>query len=366
MKIILFNWRDIKHPKAGGSELYFHEMAKIWIKIGHTVNWISGGWKGCKKEEIVDGISIKRVGNELNLYLFAPFAYFKIKDKPDIIIDVENGLPFFSPLFARSRKVLHIHHFHKDIWFREAIGKSIKEKVIATMGYFLETNIMPLVYNNIKIITLSNSSAKEITNEGFGKVIGIVPPAINIKINPKIKRTKFPSLLFINRIKKYKGADVLIKAFLEICNKEEMKNSILYIAGDGDYLYELKKLAGENERIKFLGYVSAKEKYKLMEKSWIFINPSFKEGWGIVNVEANYFGLPVIGSNVSGIKDSVVGGKTGILFEYGNSRELGSKILDLIKDKKLRGIMGKDAIKWARTFSWESAAREYLKILEEI
>jgi glycosyltransferase involved in cell wall biosynthesis len=115
-----------------------------------------------------------------------------------------------------------------------------------------------------------------------------------------------------------------------------------------------------------LGYVSAKEKYKLMEKSWIFINPSFKEGWGIVNVEANYFGLPVIGSNVSGIKDSVVGGKTGILFEYGNSRELGSKILDLIKDKKLRGIMGKDAIKWARTFSWESAAREYLKILEEI
>ena len=64
MKILIFNWRDIKHPKAGGAELYFHELAKRWILEGHKVLWISGGWKDCKKNEVIDSIFVKRVGNE--------------------------------------------------------------------------------------------------------------------------------------------------------------------------------------------------------------------------------------------------------------------------------------------------------------
>ena len=91
MKILIFNWRDIKNPKAGGSELYFHEISKRWVKNGNKVTWICGGWKGCKKEEIIDGIKMLRTGSEISVYLSAPFAYFKLKEKPEIIIDLENG-----------------------------------------------------------------------------------------------------------------------------------------------------------------------------------------------------------------------------------------------------------------------------------
>ena len=138
MNILIFNWRDVKHPKAGGAEVYFHEMAKMWIKKGHKIIWISGGWKNCIKHEEVDGIRIIRAGGELSLYAFAPLAYLKIRKEVDMIIDVENGLPFFSPLFSNKPGILHIHHIHKDVWHQEAEGKGIKEKIIAIIGKFLE------------------------------------------------------------------------------------------------------------------------------------------------------------------------------------------------------------------------------------
>ena len=102
-----------------------------------------------------------------------------------------------------------------------------------------------------------------------------------------------------------------------------------------------------------------------MQKSWVFANPSFKEGWGIVNIEANSFGTPVIGSNVGGIKDSVANGKTGLLFEYGDYRGLAEKIKILLNNKKLREQMSKNAINWAKKFTWEKASGEYFDILKE-
>jgi glycosyltransferase involved in cell wall biosynthesis len=196
-------------------------------------------------------------------------------------------------------------------------------------------------------------------------VIGVVNPAISIAIKPIIKKTSYPSILFLNRIKKYKGADVLIKGFKRIEKEEIMKDSRLYIAGDGDYLYEIKNLSKDCKKIKIIGKVSNDEKVKLMEKCWIFVNPSFKEGWGIVNIEANFFGMPVIGSNVGGIKDSVIDGKTGFLFEYGNPEDLGDKIKLLIKNKGLRVKMGKNASIWAKSFNWDKSAEEYLNVLKK-
>jgi len=362
MNILIINWRDIKHPKAGGAEVYFHELSKRWIKKGHNVIWLSGGWKNCKKQEEVDGIRIIRVGGELSLYMLVPLEYIKIRKQVDVIIDIENGLPFFFPLFSMKPKILHIHHSHKEVWNQEAEGKGIKEKVIAVIGKILETKIMPVVYKNIGVTTISKSSAEEIKKESNSRILGIINPGFTINKVPKIRRTKFPSILFVNRVKKYKGADTLVKAFLKV--EKKVKNAKLYIAGSGDYLQNIKKLANNNKKIKILGFISEDDKYKLMESSWIFVNPSFKEGWGIVNIEANYFGMPVIGSNVSGIKDSVVDGKTGLLFKYGDENDLAEKMLTLIKNKKLRNNMGREAIKWAKSFSWEKAAYQFLKIIE--
>jgi glycosyltransferase involved in cell wall biosynthesis len=360
MKILIMIWRDIKHPQAGGSELYFHELAREWIKKGHKVSWISGGWKGCKKIEVIDGIEIERIGGDMSSHLLAPIAYLRMKEKPDVIIDVENGIPFFTPLFSRKPRILHIHHVHKDVWARELSFPASK------IGYFLEMYLMPLFYRRSKIITLSNSSANEIKKEFGLDIAGIVNPGIGFPKYKKFKKAKKPTLLFLNRIKKYKGVKYFLDALL-ILNKE-IKGIEAFVAGSGDDLEDMKRYAKRIglRNVSFLGKISEEKKHELMQKSWIFVNPSLKEGWGIVNIEANYFGTPVVGSNVSGIKDSVIDGKTGLLFKQGDSNDLANKIKKIIENKELREKMSVEARKHALKFSWSKKAEEYLKLINKL
>jgi glycosyltransferase involved in cell wall biosynthesis len=359
MKILILNWRDIKNPRAGGSELYFHEIAKKWVAKGHNVYWIAGKWNNCLKKEIVDGIKVIRTGNKISLYLLAPIKYFKLGEKPDIIIDVENGFPFFSPFFSRKKVILHIHHVHKDVWPKEF------NFPISTLGNILESKIMPRVYKHNPIITLSKSSQEEIMKE-YSRKSQIVNPGTNFYKRKKILKSKTPLILFVNRIKKYKGLFTLIQA-IEKLNSEGLKLDLM-VGGKGDYLPKIKRYVKEKglKNIHFLGYINEGEKQELMQKAWIFINPSSKEGWGIVNIEANYFSTPVIGSNIGGIKDSVVDGETGFLFERNNPEELAKKIKKLLKDNKLRKKMESNSVRWAERFTWERASDEYLKELEKV
>ncbi len=368
MNILIFSWRDIKNPQVGGSEVYFHEMAKRWAKKGNKVSWIVGGWKGCIKNEIIDGMEVRRVGNEMSLYALAPLEYFMLKDKPDVVLDVSNGIPFFTPLFSWRKKALHIHHPHREVWFKEVYPKGGKYKAIALACWFLENQVAPWIYKNVPAITLCESSAEEIlADKLISKYPAIVNPGINFPAYKKFSKNKKPAILFLNRIKKYKGLDVLLEAASLLKEKGE-KDLEVWVAGDGDFLGEMKDYAKEKnlDNVKFLGRVSEEKKREIMQKAWVFINPSFKEGWGIVNIESNYFGTPVIGSKVGGIKDSVQDGKTGLLFEYGNSKELAEKIICLIKNKKSLDKMSKDSRKHALKFAWDKKAEEYLKILKRI
>ena len=345
MKITIFSWRCIKNPKAGGNEVLFHNLAKHWVKYGNQVTMVVGGWKGCKKEETIDGIKIIRIGGQFSQYLLAPFFSNKLAD---VVIDVSNGFGYFTPCFSSSKNFLHINHIHFSIWKSQVGG------IIGKIGYFLE-KLTPLIYRNTPIITISKSSAEEIEKEFGIKPIGIVNPAFEHYKYQKYQKFKRPTLLFLNRVKKYKGLNILIEAVKGL-------DVDLIIAGGGDYLNELIEKTADKENIQVLGKVSEKKKIELMQRSHIFINPSKKEGFGICNIEASYFGLPVIASNITGNKDSVLNIKTGLLFN-GTAKDLRKKILYLIKNKKVREKMGKEARKFANKFSWEKSSREYLKII---
>jgi len=363
MKILILSWRCIKNPTAGGSELYFHELAKRWVRKGNEVTWFSPMFEDAKGEEMYEGIRIIRRGGRTTVYPMAFLEYVSGKlGKFDVILDVENGIPFFSPLYIHNTEVvLHIHHMHKEQWFKE-FGFPI-----AHIGYFMESFLMPLVYKGVKLVTICESSADEIMLENISnKRAEVVNPGIDFYKKKKFGKSKDPSVLFLNRVKRYKGVDTL----LETARILKKKNPIvkIWIAGGGEDLPRVQNYAKRHklDNVTFLGRVSEEKKRELMQKAWIFANPSFKEGWGIVNIEANYAGTLAVGCDIGGTRDSIIDGKTGLLFPLNDSAALAEVIERLVKDRVLRKRLEKNAVKWAENFDWDSKAEQYLKILTEI
>src|SRR5258708_26055872 len=122
MRVLIFNWRDPKHTWAGGGEIYIFEQAKRWVKMGHEITVFCGEdvEKNLPSFEMVDGIRIYRKGGRYTLYLWAVWFYLtKLRKNIDVVIDVENVIPFFIPLFCRVPKICYVYHVHGKQFFYE-------------------------------------------------------------------------------------------------------------------------------------------------------------------------------------------------------------------------------------------------------
>jgi glycosyltransferase involved in cell wall biosynthesis len=125
---------------------------------------------------------------------------------------------------------------------------------------------------------------------------GINPPRLR-----GFPKEKEPTLIYVGRLKKYKRVEMLIEASTIL--KNEFPGLKVWIVGSGDMEPELKK--NSKEWIHFFGFVDEKKKWELLERAWIFVMPSVKEGFGLTVAEAEACGLPAVGFNVPGIRDSI-------------------------------------------------------------
>jgi glycosyltransferase involved in cell wall biosynthesis len=103
-----------------------------------------------------------------------------------------------------------------------------------------------------------------------------------------------------------------------------------------------------------------------MQRAWVFVNPSMMEGWGITTIEANACGVPVVASNVPGLRESVQNPHTGYLVPYGDVDALATRITELLVSPELRGEMSKNAITWAQQFDWELSAQKTLALITNL
>lgn len=365
-RILIFNWRDLTHAYAGGAEVYVHEIAKEWARLGHHVTIFAGNDGSQKRYQTIDGVQIIRRGGFFLVYVWAAVYYLlRLRNKYDVIIDCENGIPFFTPLYARQPIFCLMHHVHQDVFFHSL------SKPLAWLASFLEKTVMPIVYRDQKFITVSESSKEEMNEHGIGQAgIFIVHPGINKEeFEPiLVEKTLSPTILYLGRLKAYKSINVLIQAFRVVLS--ERPDARLVIAGSGDEETHLKRLAKElrltSEQIQFVGQVSQTEKVRLLQSSWMLVNPSFMEGWGIVAIEANACGTPVIASDVPGLRDSVRDGQAGYLLPYGDVAAFSDSILQIIRNRELRLQMGDNARAWADNFSWERASTAFLSVISRV
>lgn len=365
MNVLILNWRDIAHPQAGGAEKYVHEIGRRLVKKGHNVTLFCGNYPNADPYDEIDGIKIIRKGGKYTLYLWALIYLAKNKDKFDVIIDSENGIPFFSPLLFDKRRVICImHHVHIEVFDRELPFPLNK------IGKLLEGKVMPMLYRGSLFVPVSPSTKKEMFEKLFirGSYFPIVYNGVSFeKLNIKHERTRVPTLIYFGRVKRYKRIDHIIRMYQRI--KRRIKNVRLVIAGkmDQEYLKEILKLSEElNLKVSFFDNVSEEKKVELLSQSWIYVITSMKEGWGISVIEANACGVLVVGYDVPGLRDSIRNGYNGLLVENGDVDKLANEAMKLIENPKLRSKFSRNAKKWAKRFSWDESAERFGRILKPI
>jgi glycosyltransferase involved in cell wall biosynthesis len=363
LKILFFNWRDTRHVWAGGAEVYVQRIAKNLVADGHKVTVFCGNDGNDARNQVIDGVQIVRRGGFYTVYIWA-FLYYVLRFRGafDVVVDCENGIPFFTPLYVSKPKLLLIHHVHQEVF------RSQLKFPFSLLAEVIEGKLMPLVYHNQPVVTVSESSQKDIERIGLGgkQKIAIVHSGVDAATSKskKNKKTLVPSFLYLGRLKPYKNIDVAIKAFKEVLTK--YPKAILNIAGDGenrDTLIKLTQDLGLSKSVIFLGKVSEEHKHQLLASSWIMVQPSDMEGWGITVIEANTYSTPVIASDTAGLRDSVQDGKSGILVPPRDSDLLAKAMVDLVKNSKRRRLLSKNALEWSKQFSWKRSTKEFLAVI---
>lgn len=361
-RILVFNWRDQRHENAGGAEVYVQELAKRWTKEGNHVTLFCGSDGGnAPRHEEIDGINIIRRGGHYFVYIWA-FLYYSIRfrGKFDLIVDCHNGIPFFTPLFTRLPVICVVHHIHQEVF------KQHLPKPLAAFACFLEAKVMPRAYRYSQYVTVSESTKHEMEDLGMvsEKGIDIVYNGVDLDHLRPAKKAEKPLIVFLGRLQAYKSVDVLIHAFSDVVRRQP--DAQLVIAGGGDAEHDLKQLVHElklEHSVTFAGKVSEQEKLNLFQKAWLMVNPSMKEGWGITTIEANACATPVIGSDVPGLRDSIINGQTGELVPYGNASSLARHIETYLADEPRRITTESKAYKWAQKFRWDNSAHKLYRLI---
>lgn len=359
LRILWFNWKCWLNPEMGGAELYMYEIAKRLVKMGHSVTLFTRNFKGSKQQEIVDGIEIVRDGCKYTVYEKA-HEYYKsrFRGQIDLVIDGINTIPFMSPLYIKEDKIALIYQLTGGIYSKYLISPfaNIMEK--------LESFLIRKVYAEQSVLTLSESVKEELLSIGFSnELVKVAEPGINHDGLEQGKKTREPTVLYLNRISPYKNPDHLIMAFRVI--KKHVPNARLQIVGcrGGKYESKLRKLVyelGLNDSIEFYPFVSGYEKIRFLQQAWVHVLPSVKEGWGISALEAAGCGTPTVGYYVCGLKSSVRQNITGLLVRYGDINSLASEILKVLSDEKLRSRLSLGAYEYSKNFTWENTVNKIM------
>ncbi|MBI2599773.1 glycosyltransferase family 4 protein [Candidatus Daviesbacteria bacterium] len=370
MNILIFSWRGPGHPHAGGAEYSTSQHAKAWIKAGHQVTLFTSSFDGAKSEETIGGIKIIRRGRQIfSVHLMAVFWYlFDRHDKFDIVLDEVHGLPFFTPLFVRAPKLVFIHEVAKEVW-RLNPWPSPFNLLPAVVGPLLEPLIFKFFYKKIKFMTVSQSTRDDLMEWDIPREnITVVYNGFNHPNYQTGKKETMNTVIYLGALSKDKGIEDALVVFKRLA--ESSTNSQFWIVGKGEghYLEFLKKRVkslGIERITKFFGFVTDREKYKLLSKAHVLINPSIREGWGFVVIEAASVGTPTVGYNVAGLKDSIIDGKTGLLSEP-NPESLTEKISYLLSNEAVYSRFCENGKRWSREFSWSESASQSLKLLEKV
>jgi len=369
MNILVLSWRDHKHPQAGGAEQVMREHMKGWIKGGHNVTLFSSRFVGCSKYEKSEEMEIIHEGDQyIGVKILAFIYWIRNHQKFDLVVDQFHGIPFFTPLYVHKPKLAVLQEVAREVWFLNGFPFPFNY-IIGIIGFLVEPLIF-LFYKKIPFMVGSKSAKNDLVSIGvFNKNITIIPHGVIIEKYKNIpKKEKIKTIVFLGALTKDKGIEDALKAF-SILN--EQGNYKFWVVGGGGrpYVKALHLMANKlsiRNRIRFWDFVGQKKKFELLAKAHVLINPSVREGWGLVNIEANAVGTPVVAYKSAGLVDSVKDGRSGVVIKKNSPEELAKQTIFIFENKRIFEKLQKGAISWSKEFSWEVSRKKSLSLINRV
>lgn len=362
-RVHILSWRDLEDVEAGGSEIHAAEVAKRWAAAGVDVTWRASSAAGHPTEVVRDGYrSIRRAGRYL-VFPRAVVAELSGGHGPsDGLLEIWNGMPFFSPLWYRGPTAVMLHHVHAEMW-QMVLGED--NPALARLGDTLERHIAPLVYRRSRIVTPSESSRDEIVSLlGLARQqIDVVHNGLAPDLRPGGARTDQPSIVAVGRLVPVKRHDLLIRA--AAAARQQVPGLTLTIVGDG---YEREGLAAlirqldAESWVTLSGYVEATELLRLYQQAWLVASASAREGWGLSLTEAAACGTPAVATRIAGHVDSVIDGVSGLLAPS-TEPDLAAALVRVLSNPELRAALGRGAVERASILSWDLTALGIMRVL---
>ncbi|OBI91898.1 glycosyltransferase family 4 protein [Mycobacterium asiaticum] len=368
--VLLLCWRDTGHPQGGGSETYLQRIGAQLAADGVDVTLRTARYPGAARREVVDGVRISRAGGRYTVYIWAMLSMALARlglgslrqVRPDVVVDTQNGLPFLARLVYGRRAVVLVHHCHREQW-------PVAGPVLSRVGWFVESKLSPRLHRRNQYVTVSLPSARDLVALGVddGR-IAVVRNGLDEAPPQTLSgpRTAEPRLVVLSRLVPHKQIEDALDAVARL--RPDFPELQLDVVGGGWWhqrLVEHVHRLGISDAVTFHGHVDDDTKHQLLQRSWVHLLPSRKEGWGLAVVEAGQHSVPTIGYRSSGgLSDSIIDGVTGVLVDH--PAELVDRLEELLSDPVLRDQLGAKAQARSVEFSWRQSAEALHTVLRTV
>jgi glycosyltransferase involved in cell wall biosynthesis len=353
MRILFVAWRDLAHPKAGGSEVVIDVLARGLQERGHDVTLMCGGPTEPRPYRVVTN------GGTYSQYLMAPFRYARRFRDCDVVVDVVNGMPYFSPLWRRRPRLAAVTHVHTNQWARYF------PRPVAAAASFVERRGLRLVYRKTRFVTISPSSAADLEAIGVeASRIRVVLLGASVEETPvPVERSPEPIFLALGRLAPGKRLDLLLDHWKRV---SPQTGGRLVIVGDGPeraHLAERIRSEPALRGVALEGRASEARKTELLREAWLLVHTANHEGWGLAIVEAALCSTPALAYNVPGVRDAVQDDATGVLVDSDDA--FVDEWIALARDAGRRDRLGATAAERAATFTWARSVDDFLSAADE-
>jgi glycosyltransferase involved in cell wall biosynthesis len=360
LRIAIVNWRDPWHPEAGGAETYAWEMGQGLHRRGADVLFLTARASGQAARERRDDITIVRSGGRFSVYPRA-LAWLLVRRRAfDVVIDCENGIPFFTPwVLPRRVPVLCVMHHVHDAQFGVHFSPAM-----AAIGRILEGPVARLAYRRRHCVAVSESTAKALRSRlKWSGPVHIIPNGIPSPAGPGPDGGEAdgdaegtPAVItWVGRIVAHKRAERVLDV------AERLGPAVtIDVIGRGPGGAELATaIAGRGlaQTVRLRGYLPEEAKQSAVAASALHLNTSQGEGWGLCVLEAAALGIPTVAYDVDGLRDAVRPGETGWLVGADEQIEdVTERALKELADPGRRAELAAACRAWAAQFDWDRSA----------